>query len=108
MHEYLPLCSGKSFMFGPALAMLTIYGREQKEGLSNRFKAESRGLALRPRPATTTSSKLVFEIAVPDAHHARAIAEWVADLDHELGDNAMEDDAAVAEEVLHRFASSLR
>jgi len=28
--------------------------------------------------------KLVFEIAIPDARPARAIAEWVAGLDHEL------------------------
>ena len=57
--------------------------------------------------------KLVFKLVVPDARPARAIAKWVARLDHELGDHAVEDDAVVvpaprvAHEVLHGLGSLL-
>ena len=58
--------------------------------------------------------ELVFKIAVPDARPARAVAERVARLDHELGYDAMEEHAVVepaprmADEVLHRPGSLLR
>jgi len=58
--------------------------------------------------------KLVFKLVVPDARPTRAIAKWVARLDHELGDHAVEDDAVVvpapcvAHEVLHGLGSLLR
>ena len=43
--------------------------------------------------------KLVFEFAVPDARSARAVAEGVAGLDHELGNDAVEDHAVVVSAV---------
>jgi len=58
--------------------------------------------------------KLVRKLVVPDARPTRAIAKWVARLDHELGDHAVEDDAVVvpapcvAHEVLHGLGSLLR
>ena len=58
--------------------------------------------------------KLVFKLVVPNARPTRAIAKWIARLDHELGDHAVEDDAVVvpapcvADEVLHSLGSLLR
>ena len=58
--------------------------------------------------------ELVFKFAVPDARPARAVAERVARLDHELGDHAVEEHAVVvpaprmADEVLHRLGRLLR
>ncbi len=58
--------------------------------------------------------ELVFKFAIPDARSARAIAERVARLDHELGYYAMEEHAVVVstprmpDEVFHRLGSLLR
>ncbi len=58
--------------------------------------------------------KLVFEIAVPDARSAGAVAEGVARLDHELGYDAVEDHAIVvsaarvSDEVLDGLGRLLR
>lgn len=58
--------------------------------------------------------ELVFKFAIPDARSARAIAERVARLDHELDYYAMEEHAVVVsaprmrDEVFHRLGSLLR
>lgn len=58
--------------------------------------------------------ELIFKFAIPDARPARAVAERVARLDHELGYYAMEEHAVVVsaprmpDEVFHRLGSLLR
>jgi len=58
--------------------------------------------------------ELIFKFAIPDARPARAIAERVARLDHELDYYAMEEHAIVVstprmpDEVFHRLGSLLR
>jgi hypothetical protein len=58
--------------------------------------------------------KLVFELAVPDTCSARAVAEGVARLDHELGDDTVENHvvvvpaARVSDEVFDGLGRLLR
>lgn len=100
------------FEFGPALAMLTEYGLRKTKAMFQRSGS--------PQPAfyipivLQIVRKLVLKIAVPDARPAGAVSERVACLDHELGDDTVEDDAVVvraprvADEVFHCLGSLLR
>jgi hypothetical protein len=93
--------------------MLTAYGLQTKKGKRlNARGTEQRkgGIPIVPEIV----GKLVFELAVPDACSARAVAEGVARLDHELGDDTVENHvvvvpaARVSDEVLNGLGRMLR
>ena len=76
--------------------MLTAYGLQKKKkgkrlNASEMKKAEGEALPIMPKIVR----KLVFKLAVPDACPARAVAEGVARLDHELGNDAVENHVVV-------------
>ena len=103
------------FVFGPAFAMLTAYGLQKKKkgkrlNASEMKKAEGEALPIMPKIVR----KLVFKLAVPDACSARAVAKGVARLDHELGNDTVENHVVVvpatrvSDEVLDGLGRLLR
>jgi len=94
--------------------MLTEYGLRKKKVIFKRSVRKKSTVSYHIPIVLQIVRKLVLEIAIPDARPAGAISERVACLDHELWDDAVEDDAVVerapgvTDKVLHRLGSLLR